>query len=173
MWEFWYVREASTAALVANMPMCWPLLRRLFNLKAFNGNSSGVQSRSKSGPFSTALSGRHGGKKRGTEERNGEMLVSSQGREGGSVGGEEWWERQDGRGESEEYIVGNSAKDVKLEIWESRQVDVERGSVNALETGVEGRDLRADQVRIYDGVGVAGIGRGEFESRVRIEAGKQ
>ena len=132
-----------------------------------------MQSRSKSGPFSTALSGRHGGKKRGTEERNGEMLVSSQGREGGSVGGEEWWERQDGRGESEEYIVGNSAKDVKLEIWESRQVDVERGSVNALETGVEGRDLRADQVRIYDGVGVAGIGRGEFESRVRIEAGKQ
>jgi hypothetical protein len=173
MWEFWYVREASTAALVANMPMCWPLLRRIFNLKAFNGNSSGVQSRSKSGPFSTALSGRIGGKKRGIEERNGEMLVSSQGREGGSVGGEEWWERQDGRGESEEYIVGNSAKDVKLEIWESRQVDVERGSVNALETGVEGRDLRADQVRIYDGVGVAGIGRGEFESKVRIEAGKQ
>lgn len=101
------------------------------------------------------------------------MLVSSQGREGGSIGGEEWWERQDGRGESEEYIVGNSTKDVKLEIWENRQVDVEHGSVNVLDTGVEGRDLRANQVHIYNGVGVAGIGRGEFENKVRIEAGKQ
>lgn len=100
------------------------------------------------------------------------MLVSSQGREGESVGGEEWWERQDGRGESEEYIVGNSTNDVKLEIWENRQVDVEHGSVNAL-TGIEGQDLRAHQVHIYNGVAVAGTGRGEFESKVRIEAGKQ
>jgi hypothetical protein len=170
MWEFWYIREASTATLVANMPMCWPLLRRVFNLKAFSGNSSGgLHSRSKSGPFSTALSGKLSGKKRGSEGRNGEMLVSSQGREGGSVGGEEWWERQDGRSESEEYIVGNSTKDVKLQIWESRQVDVERGSVNALDTGIEGKD----QVRIYDGVGVAGLGKGKFESKARIEAGKQ
>ncbi len=44
-----------------------------------------------------------------------------------------WWERDDGGlsgNESEEYIVGNGKKDVPLEIWESRQVDVETRSVD-------------------------------------------
>ncbi|KAH6715708.1 hypothetical protein BKA61DRAFT_631356 [Leptodontidium sp. MPI-SDFR-AT-0119] len=54
MWTFWYIREASTAVYVANMPMCWPLMRRLFKLRAFNGISSGGnRSRSKSAPIAT------------------------------------------------------------------------------------------------------------------------
>ncbi|KAF2274991.1 uncharacterized protein EI97DRAFT_380272 [Westerdykella ornata] len=35
-WVFWYVREASTAVLVANLPFTWTLLRRMFGLEAFD-----------------------------------------------------------------------------------------------------------------------------------------
>ncbi|KAF2460637.1 hypothetical protein BDY21DRAFT_280333 [Lineolata rhizophorae] len=35
-WTFWYVREASTAMLVGNIPYTWNLLRRMFNLNAFD-----------------------------------------------------------------------------------------------------------------------------------------
>jgi hypothetical protein len=36
-WTFWYIRESSTAMLVANLPFTWTLLRRMFKLQAFNG----------------------------------------------------------------------------------------------------------------------------------------
>ncbi|KAM0326596.1 hypothetical protein ACHAQA_006465 [Verticillium albo-atrum] len=39
-WTFWYIRESSTALIVANLPMTWTILRRLFHLKSFNGKSS-------------------------------------------------------------------------------------------------------------------------------------
>jgi len=43
-WTYWYVRESSTAILVANLPFLWPLLRKLFKLKSFDGASdAGVQ----------------------------------------------------------------------------------------------------------------------------------
>lgn len=85
----------------------------------------------------------------------------------GKKGDVSWWERDHGmRSESEEYIVGTGKKDVPLEIWESRRVDVESGSVEGL-NGSE-RDLKKEQVRIYDGVGIRG--QGEFESTVHIEA---
>lgn len=35
-WIFWYCRESSTAILVANLPFTWTLLRKLFNLGAFD-----------------------------------------------------------------------------------------------------------------------------------------
>jgi len=38
MWTFWYIREASTAFLVANLPFIWTLLRRMFKLKSFSGD---------------------------------------------------------------------------------------------------------------------------------------
>jgi BMFP domain-containing protein YqiC len=38
-WTFWYIREASTAILVANIPQCWPLIRRIFKLRSWNGSS--------------------------------------------------------------------------------------------------------------------------------------
>ncbi|KAH2794920.1 hypothetical protein KXW05_006562 [Aspergillus fumigatus] len=34
-YQIWYIREASTAIYVANLMCLWPLLRRLFGLKAF------------------------------------------------------------------------------------------------------------------------------------------
>ncbi|KAE9971185.1 hypothetical protein EG327_009953 [Venturia inaequalis] len=36
-WTFWYIRESSTAMIVANLPFVWTLLRRIFKLQAFNG----------------------------------------------------------------------------------------------------------------------------------------
>ncbi|KAF2025693.1 hypothetical protein EK21DRAFT_75796 [Setomelanomma holmii] len=37
-WVFWYVRESSTAILVANLPFTWTILRELFDLGTFDGN---------------------------------------------------------------------------------------------------------------------------------------
>ncbi|KAK7544127.1 uncharacterized protein J3D65DRAFT_532906, partial [Phyllosticta citribraziliensis] len=39
-WTFWYTRESSTSLLVANLPYTWTLLRRLFNLRAFDLQTS-------------------------------------------------------------------------------------------------------------------------------------
>jgi hypothetical protein len=113
--------------------MCWPLLRRIFNLKAFNGNSSNdKRSHSKSVPIATTYShkGNRSGNRGTNAEAQGDSLKSSEGTGRGDVS---WWERDDGGlsgNESEEYIVGNGKKDVPLEIWESRQVDVETRSVD-------------------------------------------
>ncbi|KAH4116600.1 hypothetical protein HBH47_166260 [Parastagonospora nodorum] len=38
-WIFWYVRESSTAILVANLPYTWTILRELFDLENFDENS--------------------------------------------------------------------------------------------------------------------------------------
>ncbi|EXJ91065.1 hypothetical protein A1O1_04172 [Capronia coronata CBS 617.96] len=39
-WVFWYCREASTAMIVANMPYSWALIRRIFNLRSFFGDTT-------------------------------------------------------------------------------------------------------------------------------------
>ncbi|KAJ5949082.1 hypothetical protein N7454_000666 [Penicillium verhagenii] len=39
-YQIWYIREASTAIYVANLMCWWPLLRKLFGLKAFSYNSN-------------------------------------------------------------------------------------------------------------------------------------
>ncbi|THC88332.1 hypothetical protein EYZ11_012221 [Aspergillus tanneri] len=38
-WMFWYIREASTAVIVANIPNCWSLVRRIFSLSSWTGSS--------------------------------------------------------------------------------------------------------------------------------------
>jgi hypothetical protein len=38
-WTFWYVRESSTAILVANLPFTWTILRDLFDLGSFDETS--------------------------------------------------------------------------------------------------------------------------------------
>jgi len=38
-WVYWYVREASTAVLVANLPFTWTILREIFDLGTFDENS--------------------------------------------------------------------------------------------------------------------------------------
>ncbi|KAI9931054.1 hypothetical protein ASPWEDRAFT_34408 [Aspergillus wentii DTO 134E9] len=39
IYQIWYIREASTAMYVANLMCLWPLLRKVFGLKAFQYNS--------------------------------------------------------------------------------------------------------------------------------------
>ncbi|KAJ6015471.1 hypothetical protein N7540_010062 [Penicillium herquei] len=39
-YQIWYIREASTSIYVANLMCWWPLLRKLFGLKAFSYNSN-------------------------------------------------------------------------------------------------------------------------------------
>ena len=39
MWPYWYVRESSTALLVANLPFIWGLLRKVVGLKASSADS--------------------------------------------------------------------------------------------------------------------------------------
>jgi hypothetical protein len=39
-WVYWYCREASTAMIVSNMPYSWALVRKVFNLRSFFGDST-------------------------------------------------------------------------------------------------------------------------------------
>jgi len=40
-WTFWYLREAATAILVANLPFMWTLLRRVCGLKTWVASAAG------------------------------------------------------------------------------------------------------------------------------------
>jgi hypothetical protein len=39
-WTYWYIRESSTAMIIANLPFTWTLLRRMFKLQAFDGEGN-------------------------------------------------------------------------------------------------------------------------------------
>ncbi|KFY32739.1 hypothetical protein V495_08777 [Pseudogymnoascus sp. VKM F-4514 (FW-929)] len=43
LWIFWYVREASTAVIVTNVPHCYSLLRKILHLEAFGSLASGIR----------------------------------------------------------------------------------------------------------------------------------
>jgi hypothetical protein len=157
MWEFWYVREASTAIYVANMPMCWALMRRLFNLRAFNGisSSNGARSRSKSIPITATASGM--GSRLGIKNKSFGGTTSAASRtdtadRGG--GNTSWWDREPGlaRTESEEYIVGNSNTNVPLEILTLREVEVDRGSLRD-PIGGGTRSHVQSSAKMFDGSG--------------------
>ncbi|KAG6003231.1 hypothetical protein E4U43_000950 [Claviceps pusilla] len=45
-WIFWYIRESSTAIIVANLPLTWTVFRRLFNLGSFNDSEYSYKMRS-------------------------------------------------------------------------------------------------------------------------------
>ncbi|KAG5980172.1 hypothetical protein E4U55_004313 [Claviceps digitariae] len=45
-WIFWYIRESSTAIIVANLPFTWTVFRRLFNLGSFNNGEHSSKMRS-------------------------------------------------------------------------------------------------------------------------------
>ncbi|PQE06238.1 hypothetical protein CJF30_00005185 [Rutstroemia sp. NJR-2017a BBW] len=50
-WTYWYIREASTAIYVANIPTCWPLARRVFGLTSWS-SSDETKSRTRTKPRS-------------------------------------------------------------------------------------------------------------------------
>lgn len=80
-WTYWYVRESSTAILVANLPFTWTLLRRIFNLKSFDsGNMSEIpwhSSRSAMGRHPAARPGRGGGSQKAQSANGGQRMAHS------------------------------------------------------------------------------------------------
>ncbi|KAI9745526.1 MAG: hypothetical protein M1818_001060 [Claussenomyces sp. TS43310] len=105
IWTYWYVREASTAILVANIPNCWPLLRRLFNLRSFNGTTGETPM-----PQSGAKS-----------------QIKGPGHQLHSMSSPAWPDRRAGRvskSESEEDITLEASKQIPLEIWQDTEVRV-------------------------------------------------
>ncbi|TGO40968.1 hypothetical protein BHYA_0028g00090 [Botrytis hyacinthi] len=102
MWTYWYIREASTVMFVTNIPMCWPLARKLFGWRSWSGTSEGTKSKSRAAPkryFTNATSSRFGNKKDNSMYRS----------------------------ESRDIIIHGSTQDgsaIGLEIWESREVSV-------------------------------------------------
>ncbi|RDW77768.1 hypothetical protein BP6252_05821 [Coleophoma cylindrospora] len=126
MWTFWYIREASTAILVANMPMCWTLMRRLFNLRAFNATSQKSHTNSKSATHNLrSMNAPMGSKKRSVLDK---LSVTDQ---SGLSRGREWWDGREGRSGSQEDLVTppgrakiNPSPAPPLEIWASKEFDV-------------------------------------------------
>ncbi|KAH8802714.1 hypothetical protein F5884DRAFT_480146 [Xylogone sp. PMI_703] len=120
MWTFWYIREASTAVLVANIPLCWPLVRRLFKLRSFHP-SSGRATTSHTHPTTIGTAAR---------TQRATNFSRTTGTDGtGTVKDVSWWERNPatrlGKTESEENIVNTEgSKTIPLEIWQDREFDV-------------------------------------------------
>jgi hypothetical protein len=111
------IREASTAILVANMPMCWSLMRHLFNLRSFNGSSSATRSKN-TNPRSVTTG-------LGSKSHPKKALSSNIEGSRAERGETSWWEREGMRSDSEEYIVMKPTRaTMPLEIWESKQFDV-------------------------------------------------
>lgn len=48
----WYIRESSTAVYVSNLPMLWPLFRRVFKFGTFADSSNKYHERADSLPLS-------------------------------------------------------------------------------------------------------------------------
>ncbi|TEY86378.1 hypothetical protein BOTCAL_0009g00050 [Botryotinia calthae] len=117
MWTYWYVREASTVMFVTNIPMCWPLARKLFGWRSWSGTSDGTKSKSKTAPkryLMNATSSRFGNK------RDNSMY----------------------RSDSRDVIIHGSTQDISdgaigLEIWESREVSVRNEQQNPREGRVK------------------------------------
>ncbi|KAF7877609.1 hypothetical protein EAF04_001281 [Stromatinia cepivora] len=109
MWTYWYIREASTVMIITNIPMCWPLARKLFGLRSWSGSIEPTQTKSKMAPkkYLTTLAGsRFGNKKDNSTYR-------SESREGIFYGN-----------------GGVSGRGIGLEIWESREVSVRNEEQN-------------------------------------------
>ncbi|PYH70892.1 UbiD family decarboxylase [Aspergillus vadensis CBS 113365] len=98
-WVDWYVREAATAVIVANIPQTWTLFRRLFNWRAFLAHSSYDRSHGKY-----------------TSRMDSSTVHLSRFRVGDKSQGRSTIDPT----ESGEYIT----REQPLEIWEHRQFDV-------------------------------------------------
>ncbi|KAJ6442495.1 acetamidase [Purpureocillium lavendulum] len=107
-WTFWYIRESSTAIIVANLPLTWTLFRRMFNLRSFNGGSD--YSKTRSGhPTSTVRS-------QGQRRNPGRSYISAgEGRDG---------MHDLGPAESQEQINKDDDYGISLKIYQRRDVQV-------------------------------------------------
>ncbi|KAJ9137543.1 Decarboxylase [Pleurostoma richardsiae] len=128
----WYNGEASTAVMIANIPFCWTLLRRLFALDAWGGYSSnGRGSRTRTAPPPPMGSGRIGGMEK---RRRGPHSVIL------GVDMTESMERiADSEGErgSQHELRSMDQRDADSKSWaQSQTSDVELGGVEGGKRGI-------------------------------------
>ena len=124
-WTFWYTREISTAVLVTNIPHCWALLRRFFNLRSFlSGGTHNTASRSASvAPRDTPGSPR---------ERSQRSSMQNAGHTNRAAMADNRWHP---RTDSQEFITvplnmqgqpesNPPRRNLPLEIWQNRVIEV-------------------------------------------------
>ncbi|KAL3419887.1 hypothetical protein PVAG01_08386 [Phlyctema vagabunda] len=126
MWTYWYIREASTAVLVANMPMCWALVRRVFRVRSFIYAS---KTHSNTGAITMTAGTKAGSKPRTKKQKSMVQSVIDKLEERSetstSRGERDWWEREGRVGSTEDLVTPpGKAKVMPLEIWESKQFNV-------------------------------------------------
>lgn len=75
IWVFWYTREASTAMLVTNMTHVWTLVRRMFHLKSFTGDSSTGGSARRAGQYPAEMATEGDGGQGMTDARSQRLSI--------------------------------------------------------------------------------------------------
>ena len=95
-WVAWYVREAGTAVVVANIPQTWYLVRRIFNFRSFLSNGTSRAQQATPYRMGSSLPLSH----KGTDKLHPRSKAS--------------------RSESEERITHTD----RLEIWEHKHFDI-------------------------------------------------
>ncbi|CAG8951825.1 hypothetical protein HYFRA_00005629 [Hymenoscyphus fraxineus] len=166
-WTYWYIREASTAILVANIPLCWTLIRRMFKLPSFL-QSTAARSRSKSHPITRLTAQILPSKSKSKSKSKSTSVKHTKASQTQQKTERSWWDGSRisrlGRSESEEYIVSGGLKaPVPLEVWETTVVDVEMSARDPREVDVEaGKEGER---------GKFGISKGESKTVVTAEAG--
>ncbi|KAK2608633.1 hypothetical protein QQS21_002862 [Conoideocrella luteorostrata] len=111
LWIYWYVREASTAIIVTNVPHCYALPRKVFNLDAF-GNLVGSMLKSK-----RTRNGKYGGNSAADKNKipaDGDMRKA-----------------KPGSSESTENFASHSSKPGStLQIWQRSEYSVNANDTN-------------------------------------------
>ncbi|PQE15239.1 hypothetical protein CJF32_00007901 [Rutstroemia sp. NJR-2017a WRK4] len=114
MWTYWYIREASTAIYVANIPTCWPLARRVFGLTSWSSSDetrSQTRTKPKSKSYVSAMR---------IEGTNSSRFPSRK--------EDKIHKTESMQNIFERSMNGKSDEAVGLEIWESREVTVSKGA---------------------------------------------
>ncbi|KAI9742911.1 MAG: hypothetical protein M1818_003640 [Claussenomyces sp. TS43310] len=149
-WTFWYVREASVAILITNLPHCWPLFRRIFKLGALSANSGREEAAdSNSGSSRSNPLNRWRTRPKGCDRPHHDRHVGSDtgattpeqdpyahlGRKSRTCNGSEeriWRNEVDvdedahGDGDGDEDEDTKSVNVVPLEIWRDIEIEIER-----------------------------------------------
>lgn len=127
----WYVGELSTAVFVANIPLCWPLLRRVFKVGTFNDKRSGATN-----PSHPPHPQRHIGNSYGTRAVIGQRLPSDD-------------EMMAGFSESEERINREDNWPIGKESFVLGPVDGKTGLKTLVRTG---KDAEGSDQECEDGI---------------------
>jgi hypothetical protein len=157
IWTFWYAREASTAILVANIPNCWPLMRKLFGLRSFAGLSEDTSAHHHGTSGTMTGSRSH---KLNSHQHHPSVRIESQ--DDISIFGNGRISRSDSR----EHINGkdrDSGAVVPLEIWQDVEVHVD-GAIG------DERDLEQRRKRRILDLEIGQSSHHGFQSKTTVSA---